>query len=42
VLTGNAIDPDSVSSLVWLAVETGISAFGSHWLYVAVRNVLGL
>lgn len=37
MLTGNSIDADSVSNLAWIALETGVSAYGSHWLYVAVR-----
>jgi hypothetical protein len=37
LLTGTPIDPDSISSLVSLAIETAISAFGSHWIYVFVR-----
>jgi uncharacterized membrane protein len=40
LLTGTPIDPDSISSLVRLAFETIISAFGSHWIYVAARWVL--
>lgn len=41
LLTGNEIDADSVSTLVVLALGTGGSAFGSHWLYKAVRNIMG-
>ena len=37
LLTGNQINPDSISSLVVMAFETGVSAYGSHWIYVAVR-----
>jgi hypothetical protein len=42
LLTGNPIDPDSLSSLVWVALQTGVSAFGSHWMYMGIRNVLGV
>lgn len=41
LLTGNSIDPDSVTSWVVLAIETAVSAFGSHWIYRAVRNITG-
>lgn len=41
LITGNSIDADSVSSLVRVALETGISAFGSHWIYQGVRKLLG-
>jgi hypothetical protein len=32
LLSGNQIKPDSVSSLVRTALETGISAFVLHWI----------
>ncbi len=41
LLTGNQIDPDSISSLVRIGVEAGVSAFGSHYIYVAVRYLSG-
>jgi hypothetical protein len=42
MLTGNEINPDSVSQLVLLAFETAVSAYGSHWLYYAVRWLSGV
>jgi hypothetical protein len=41
LLTGNQINPDSISSLVVLALETGVSAFGSHWIYIGIRKLFG-
>jgi hypothetical protein len=41
LLTGNQIDPDSVSSLIRLVLETLLSTYGSHWLYIALRSVFG-
>jgi hypothetical protein len=38
LLTGEPVNPDGVSSLTWIALETGVRAFGSHWLYIAVRG----
>jgi hypothetical protein len=40
LITGNGIDPDSVTVLVRIALETLVSAAASHWIYVAIRNVL--
>jgi hypothetical protein len=40
-LTGTPIDPDSVSSLIRIAFETTISAFGSHWIYLGLRRFVG-
>jgi len=40
IITGAPIDADSVSTLVKIALETALSSYGSHWLYVAVRWLL--
>jgi hypothetical protein len=37
LLTGNQIEPDSVSSLVLTAFETGVSAYASQWIYVLTQ-----
>jgi hypothetical protein len=39
-LTGNQIDQDSVSALVRMAFETGVSAI-AHWIYVLIRKPIG-
>jgi hypothetical protein len=42
LVTGNGIDPDSLTALVRIAFETTVSAAASHWIYTAIRNVLGV
>jgi hypothetical protein len=41
IVTGNPIDADSISNDVRIALETAVSAYGSHWLYVAIRWLFG-
>jgi hypothetical protein len=41
LVTGNGIDADSVTALVRIALETTVSAAASHYIYVAIRSVMG-
>jgi len=41
LLIGNQIDPDSVSALIRMALETGICAFVSHWICLLIRKLIG-
>jgi len=41
LLTGNEINPDSISALVVMALQTGASAYVSHWIYVLIRKPIG-
>jgi hypothetical protein len=41
VLTGDPINVDSVTALVRTGLETIVSAAASHYIYVAIRNVMG-
>ena len=33
IITGEPINADSVTSIAKIALETAVSAYGSHWLY---------
>jgi hypothetical protein len=35
------VNPDSISMDVLILLQTGISALGSHWIYQAIRSLLG-
>jgi hypothetical protein len=41
LLTNTPINPDSISMDVLILLQTGISALGSHWIYQAIRSLLG-
>lgn len=37
IITGEPINADSVTSLAKIALETAVSAYGSHWLYLLIH-----
>lgn len=41
IIAGTPIDADSVTNDVCIALETAVSAYGSRWLYLAIRWVFG-
>jgi hypothetical protein len=41
LLTGQEINPDSITSLAVVAIETVLSAFGSHFIYRVLALLRG-